>query len=781
MRFLTCLTHKHDLWLVALAALFCLIGSTITIRLLSRIRHAERGTRMAWVFMGGVATGATIWCTHFIAMIAYQPGVAVTYEPRLTGVSLLLAIVGSAVALRIATLKGRWMPALGGALFGMTVTVMHYTGMRAFAAEGLISWSPDYVIVSVLGVIILGALSFDRARAESRFGGTVPAVGLMVAGIVVLHFTGMAAMAIVPFVGEAGHANSGDATTIMAFAVAGVGLLVLGTGLSTYVLDAQSRAETKRRLDELLEGNVDGMVVTREGVIIAANAAFVRLSGAETIDLVGEPLERWIAGVMAVDVDNLVQLTMAGADGSPLPVEIAARVGTRGSVPQTVYSIRDLRARMAQERRIAHLARNDSLTGLPNRTSFLEWLTKQASPASGHAAVALLSIDLDRFKEVNDIHGHAAGDQLLVTIGERMKAALLPGEFVARLGGDEFVAVMPVDEPGDALGLAERLRAAIIEPVMLDDIEASCGASVGVALWPRDADEVSTLINNADLAMYRAKASIATDVCFYEEEMDRAVRDRRRMVQELREALNHGQLTLHWQVQESVRSGRTTGYEALLRWTKADGTPVSPADFIPLAEQSGLILPIGEWVLRTACAEAAAWPEKHKIAVNLSPVQLGHVDLPRLVHQVLIETGLPASRLELEITETAMIADPARTTHILRQLKALGVSVAMDDFGTGYSSLSTLRSFPFDKIKLDKSFMHELDGAPQSAAIIRAVLALGESLSIPVLAEGVETVDQLEFLRDQGCDEAQGYLLGRPGPIGGAVGQATAPPMRKAG
>lgn len=765
LRFLICLTHEHDLWLVGVAALFCLVGSTITIRLLERIRLDENGARTAWSFMGGVSTGATIWCTHFVSMIAYQPGVEVAYEPKLTAISLLLAIAGSAVALRVATVRGRKMPVLGGALFGLTVTVMHYTGMAAFAVQGRILWSIDYVAISIVGAVLLGALAFERARRRGPFTGTWPAVGLMVTSIVVLHFVGMAAMVIVPFAPAAGQAGSGEATTIMAFAVAGVGLFILGTGVSTEVLDAQSRAETARRLRDLLEGNIDGMVVTRKGIIEATNAAFTRLVGAPAEAVVGEPLSKWVEDIGAVKADILSQRMLTGVDGTQIQVEVAGRIDHRHASPRMIYALRDMRARLAQERRIAHLARNDSLTGLPNRTSFLEWLTKQASPDSGHASVALLSIDLDRFKEVNDIHGHAAGDQLLVQISERMKSALQAGEFVARLGGDEFVAVTPVVEPGDALGLAERLRAAIVAPVMLDHSEAGCGASVGIALWPRDADEISTLINNADLAMYRAKGSITTDVCFYAEEMDRAVRDRRRMVQDLRDALDRGQLTLHWQIQESVQTGRTTGYEALLRWTRLDGTSVSPADFIPVAEQSGLILPIGEWVLRTACREAAAWAEPFKIAVNLSPVQLGHVDLPRLVHEILLETGLSPSRLELEITETAMITDPARTTHILRQLKAIGVSVAMDDFGTGYSSLSTLRSFPFDKIKLDKSFMLELNGGPQSAAIIKAVLALGKSLSIPVLAEGVEKPSQLDFLREQGCDEAQGYLLGRPAPI----------------
>jgi EAL domain-containing protein (putative c-di-GMP-specific phosphodiesterase class I) len=270
--------------------------------------------------------------------------------------------------------------------------------------------------------------------------------------------------------------------------------------------------------------------------------------------------------------------------------------------------------------------------------------------------------------------------------------------------------------------------------------------------------------------MYRAKASLTQDICFYEADMDQAVRARRRVTQALREAIDNQRFELHYQVQASVQTGKATGYEVLLRWKDEDGRYISPADFIPVAEETGLILPIGEWVLRQACRQAAAWPEPHKIAVNLSPVQLGHVDLPRLVQQVLQETGLDATRLELEITETAMISDMERTTHVLRQLKALGVTIAMDDFGTGYSSLSTLRAFPFDKIKLDRSFMTELDGAePQSQAIIRAVLTIGESLSIPVLAEGVETAEQLAFLRAQGCNEVQGYLLGRPQPEADAL------------
>ena len=771
MRFFSCLTDDHNLWLVGLAATLCVIGAVITMRLFQRLRYAAHAARPAWTFMGAVAAGATIWCTHFVAMLAYEPGVAVTYEPLLTGASLVAAITGSGLALWVAARRFRFAAETGGALFGLAVTAMHYTGMAAFAVDAVIHWSSAYVAASAAASLALGALAFNRVRAAGRSGGLWLAVVLMTAGIVALHFTGMAAMTILPFAPEAGAVTGDQANVAMAFAVAGVGLLVLGTGVSSHALDLQSRAQAQSHFTQLMEGSVDGLVVEQDGRIVAANAAFAALIGRDAAGLVDERLSRWTPDFQRLAAGSLTQTSVVGPDGAAIPVEIAVRedAGQSAEAPFMIYAVRDLRARLAQERRIAHLARNDALTGLPNRASFLEWLTRQTADNSPHARVALLAMDLDRFKDVNDVHGHAAGDQLLIRIAERMKAALRPGEFVARLGGDEFVAVMPVEQREDALGLAERLRQAINAPLDLGHAEVACGSSIGIAVWPDDARDISALINDADLAMYRAKASLATDVCFYEEQMDEAVRHRRRMAQQMREALEQQQFTLAWQVQASVETGEITGYEVLLRWTRPDGAFISPADFIPLAEENGLILPIGEWALRTACAEAATWAQPHKIAVNLSPVQLTHVDLPRLVRQILLETGLAPARLELEITETAMISDIGRTTHVLRQLKALGVSIAMDDFGTGYSSLSTLRAFPFDKIKLDRSFMSELDGGPQASAIVRAVLALGESLAIPVLAEGVETPEQLAFLRDQGCTEAQGYLLGRPLPAAESI------------
>ena len=344
-----------------------------------------------------------------------------------------------------------------------------------------------------------------------------------------------------------------------------------------------------------------------------------------------------------------------------------------------------------------------------------------------------------------------------------MRNTLGHDEFIARLGGDEFVAVTRFTDRAQLVAFAARLDAELRAPLPLDDFEARLGASIGVAVFPDDAGSAETLANNADLAMYRAKSEAAAAPCHYDSELDEAIRDQRELAAELRCAIDRGELDVDYQVQTSVTTGAVTGYEALLRWTHPERGAIPPAVFIPIAESNGFIIALGEWVLRRACADAAAWPHASKVAVNVSPLQLTHIDLPRLFHQVLLDTGLPPRRLEIELTETAIIADRERALHVLRQIKALGIGVALDDFGTGYSSLETLRAFPFDKIKLDRFFAAELEGNIQSTAILRAVLALGKSLSIPILAEGIETAEQLDVLRREGCDEAQGFLIGRPG------------------
>ena len=447
---------------------------------------------------------------------------------------------------------------------------------------------------------------------------------------------------------------------------------------------------------------------------------------------------------------------------------ISKRIAIRGSDDEQEYLlnvVEDVTERRRNETRIEHLAHHDSLTDLPNRAALKLHLEKTLEDVTEKGdKFAVLCIDLDRFKEVNDLYGHAAGDSVLLEITRLMKKAC-GDAFLARLGGDEFMAIC-IDGamPAAATALAQSLIAVVSGDIDCEGRKVNIGMSVGIAMFPSDGTDSVTLIRNADAALYRAKAEGRGEIRFFEAEMDRMLHDRRALQADLALSVSRNELQLFYQPQSRI-SGEVIGFEALLRWDHLRRGFVPPNTFIPLAEESGLINEIGEWVLREACREAASWRKPLQIAINLSPLQLRQGDFVSLVHAVLLENHLAPDRLVLEITENALMDDYSRAVSILRRVKALGVRIAMDDFGTGYSSLSYLQSFPFDKIKIDQTFISNLDRNAQSAAIVRAVLALGHNLELTTVAEGVETPEQLTILRNEGCDEIQGYLIGRPQPI----------------
>ncbi|CAN5457382.1 hypothetical protein BH11PSE4_BH11PSE4_21810 [soil metagenome] len=425
----------------------------------------------------------------------------------------------------------------------------------------------------------------------------------------------------------------------------------------------------------------------------------------------------------------------------------------------------DVTDRKQAEARFAYVALHDLVTGLPNRAAFNHRISESLRQAKADdACFAVIRLGIDRFKEINDVFGQSAGDGVLAEMANRLSGICHWG-FLARPGGDEFSIVT---SPSKAITVVDEIcsqLAGICENQFhIDGQDIRVGCTAGVSIYPRDGEDAETLIAHADIALYRAKAETRGTVRLFEAAMDRQVREKRALQRDLAVALANGEFEVYYQPQATT-DGNIVGFETLLRWHHPVRGIVSPGIFIPLAEETGLIGAIDEWVLRGACKEAASWPTPLGVAINFSPLDFRRLDLPGLIHSVLLETGLAPARLEVEITEGVLIDDFDSAIAILRKIKNLGVRIAMDDFGAGYSSLSYLLAFPFDKIKIDRTFIAKLDINADSAAIVDAVVSLGRSLRLPVIAEGVETASQLAFLTRSGCDEVQGYLIGRPQPI----------------
>jgi diguanylate cyclase (GGDEF)-like protein len=429
-----------------------------------------------------------------------------------------------------------------------------------------------------------------------------------------------------------------------------------------------------------------------------------------------------------------------------------------------VATHQDITEQRRSEAKIAHMAHHDALTGLPNRVFLRERLEHALASRRGTEGVAVLCLDLDHFKEVNDTLGHPIGDALLKSVGERLRNCMRETDTVARVSGDEFVVVqVSSDPPKEATALATRLTELLSAPHTLDGHQVVVGTSIGIAISPNDGSDPDVLLKHADLALYGTKAEGRGTYRFFESEMNTRMQARRSLEADLRKALSNGEFELHYQPLVNLENHQVVGMEALLRWNQPERGKVSPADFIPLSEETGLIVPIGEWVLRQACREAAAWPEHVRVSVNVSAAQFKKRNLVQTIFNALAASSLPASRLELEITESVLIQDGEATLATLCQLRDLGVRIALDDFGTGYSSLSYLRSFPFDKIKIDRCFVKDLtDKDDDSLAIVRAVARLGHSLGMMTTAEGVESKEQMERVRAEGCTEMQGYYFSPP-------------------
>jgi diguanylate cyclase (GGDEF)-like protein len=782
-QFYTCLTVDHDWRLVVLAAAVCLLSSAVAIGLFHRAQATTGRECLAWMSVGAAAGGCGIWATHFIAMLAYIPAVGGHYGVLLTILSLLIAMLFSIAGFGLALVRGgRMYCAAGGAVVGGGIAAMHYTGMFALEFSQFIVWSPEFVVASVAFGIIFGAFALSLAVRGDDWGNTSVAIALLTVAIVTMHFTGMAAIETIPDLASL-HATAFLSPTLFSVVVAAVTMIVLGMCLVAALSDRRWKGtllHQKFLLNTAIENMSQGLgMFDARGRVVLYNSHYIRMTGLPAAPIKGRFLldlfrQRRASGHLVEDPDqhiSTIMTAMRSGRTNTRHVQVADRTLRIIEVPMRnggwTATLEDVTESLLTQSQISHMAHHDALTDLANRTQLIEKLriALAALPAQG-PSVALYFIDLDRFKGVNDTMGHDKGDLLLKAVADRLRGLVGPDDTVARLGGDEFVVLRTgVTCVQDAEEFVRRVAAATSEPIELEGQTLSVSASIGVALAPADASNPDRLLKSADIAMYKAKADGRNCVRFFTPEMDAELQSRTVLERRIRDAIETGGFQLNYQPLVEVSDRRISGFEALIRLPRENGTLISPLEFIPLAEELRLIDKIGAWVLREACRTAADWPDHLTVAVNLSPAQFIKGNLYEIVSEALQSAGLPPRRLELEITENLLLTDSAGNLSQLKRLKELGVSIVIDDFGTGYSSLSYLWKFPFDKIKIDRSFMKGSDGSGRdAAAVVKAIIALARELKMRVTVEGVETPGQVAFLDEIKGVQAQGYYFGRPVP-----------------
>lgn len=764
-----CMHHNHDQRLLLIAAVVCAVGVYASFALATHAARSEGETRRHWGLVSVVTSGCTAWATHFIVLLAFKPGMVAAFDPVLTAISLLCAIIGIGAGMTLVLGKpSKARRFVAGLIVGLGVVSLHYVGQAAYLVQGTVSWNLWLVVPSILiSLPISGLALMTAAHRNRRLRKT--AVPMLLFSIALLHFCGMAAMRLHFDPNRTLPRDVVSPATITPV-VAGICLGLLTLAVNGWRFDLAAKAhlrQDRRRLRELADVALEGLLICQGDVIITANSSIERLSGYDRSGLVGTFVSSLFPGL---DVPSLPareerEAELIGAGSQAVPVRVLRCEVHLGHKLQTVIAVRDQRERLRSEAKMRTMAFSDTLTGLPNRTRFYDLLAVHAaSRRERDQKFSVLMVDLDRFKPINDTLGHAAGDLVLRMVADRMSSILRSDDLVARLGGDEFAVLqLHTHENETAEVLASRIVAAIgDQPFMVEGQPVCIGASIGVACAPDDGDDPAELLRNADLALYAAKADGKATFRRYDPALDEQMRERRKLEAGLRRALEDGQFELHYQPLVDARSGRITSAEALVRWLHPERGLIPPSDFIELAEETGLIVPLGEWVLHTACAAAVNWPDDINIAVNLSPSQFRAGRLTTVIGRILEQTGLDPRRLELEITEGVLLTDEEATLRTLQQLRNFGLRISMDDFGTGYSSLSYLRRFPFDKIKIDQSFIRQVPNDTESAAIVRAIITMGSCLGMSITVEGVETPEQFEFSVAEGCDTIQGYHISRP-------------------
>jgi diguanylate cyclase (GGDEF)-like protein len=757
-----CVLRQHDYRLVLLAAAVLCVGSLAFFLILKRTEECGIRRKSQWTALGAVAGGIAVWATHFIAMLAYDGGMPIGFNMARTVLSAVVSIFMFWLTLHALRSQSRFQACvLGGVLATVGVDLMHFIGTSAIIASADISYDVVPIIITGLVAVLIYTSTFAVFFSLRGAAQVLAPAGLFVIAVCVLHFVGMSYTTLIANPLIAGPETAFSKSWLLGGIVAASTIILLLAAAATFV----DRYLTDLR--GLADATLEGIAIVQSEKIAEINDRFAKILDIPAASIIGRSLDEFLTAADGEPASALrdlpVEATLRGDSQGRFLEIIAHGIEYRGKECR-VIAVRDLSEKKEAQRQIEHLAHHDPLTGLPNRTLFEDRLRKALKLAHRTGEpVAVLALDLDRFKSVNDIFGHGEGDRVLCRVADILRTSVRASDTVARIGGDEFVILqIGGAQPEGSRALADRIISDFAEKMDRNSDPTAVGLSIGVAVFPDDARDAEGLRHAADIALYRAKQSGRGQACFHDSALDVEVRQRRKLEHDLRHAVLRRQLRVVYQPLVVTSGGRVYGYEALVRWTHPEQGAIPPDVFIPIAEESGSILAIGEWVLREGCRTVLDWPDSPILAVNVSAVQFQLHNLAETIVTILEEEKFPPSRLELELTESALMKDRAIAITTLDKLKRLGVSIVIDDFGTGYSSLSNLQSFPFDKIKIDRSFVSVIESDDVARSIVRAIVGIGKSLGMDVVAEGVETHAQHRMLMEEKCPLAQGYLFGRP-------------------
>ncbi|MGV2620652.1 UNVERIFIED_CONTAM: EAL domain-containing protein [Halobacillus marinus] len=783
---------QYNWWLVVLSIAVSILSSYTALLLVRRMMQTEGAVRWKWLLIGSLTFGVGIWSMHFVAMLAYKMDMVVTYKAWGVTLSVIAAIFSSFLAFYLISRKERrWFHhILGSVLIGLSIVSMHYIGMDAMEMGMRIEYDPLWVALSIgialaasFAALQLFTISANVKREEAdytnlKWWGSSLGMGAAISG---MHYTGMYSASFHPM--EEEKISSAvpviDPTLLglcIAFGVmATIGFLIKLIAFDTKMESTTDRLHLANQMYKSIVESANDAVITSDasGRVLSWNRAAERIFGHRKEDMYGKSLRKLTPGPyeegdlskMVQVIGRTVELEGLHKAGHTFPVELSlAKIDDHGEVFY-IGIIRDITERKEAHARIQELVFKDDLTQLPNRRALYEYLFESMQKEKSDASSAVMFLDLDRFKHVNDVYGHRIGDLLLSETAERMRGCLDEEDLLVRQSGDEFVVVLPEPSEGEARRKAESIMKAMALPFLIDDREIYMSVSIGISLFPKDGHDSELILKHADTAMYQAKQSGGNQCVFFTNQISAMISRKVQLEAGLRKAVERGEIEVHYQPQIKVSTGDVIGFEALVRWRHPHMGMISPAEFIPIAEETKLIIPLGELVLREACVQFQKWVDAgykvERIAVNLSSVQFRQPSFLKVVETVMEETGMAPRHLEFELTES-IVQDSETAIPVMHELKRRGFTLSLDDFGTGYSSLSYLKDFPLDTLKIDKSFIQTINENYKERAVVDAIISIAAKLDLSVIAEGVETLEQLEYLQGVGCEEYQGYYFSPP-------------------